>query len=427
MLKNKFKEKWNSLGPAQQKKLVMLSVILIIVLVGYVGYKSSRGKKKVVKTKEEVKKELLLNPKLMQKTLYNQTLEQLDSFRKELRALKAKIKEQNKEQKGKKEVEGKAKEEEKNKTDKISKLPGYNTEKTEDLFKKYNIKVPPPPPPPTASMSKGSKKTEQNPFLAQRRNEKNKKTKAEPAFIGGISIEKNTVKETEKEVKKENKKKETVYLPPSFMEATLLSGLDAPAMGDALKNPVPVLIRVRDLAILPNDVKADLKGCFVIADGVGSLADERVHLRLISLSCIAKNGQAVIDQKVKGFVVDSDGKIGLRGKVVSKMGSAIARSFLAGLFGGLGDAAKAASTTQSVSALGTTTTINNNWSDIAKAGIGSGISTSFGKVQQFYLKLAEQAIPVIEVGATRNITLVISEGVNLEIKDYCIGGHKCKE
>lgn len=423
MLKNKLKEKWNSLDPSQQKRAVMLSVILVIVLVGYLGYKSTKRGRKVVKTKEEVKKELLLNPKLMQKTLYNETLEQLESFRKELKALKTKIKEQNER------IEKEANKTEPTEEIKSSKPTRYKTEGTEDLFKKYNIKVPPPPPPPASSagLQKGSQKPSQNPFLAQRREEKKKKAKAEPAFIGGISIEKNTVKEAQKEQRKENKKKETVYLPPSFMEATLLSGLDAPTMGDALKNPVPVLIRVRDLAILPNDVKADLKGCFVIADGVGSLADERVHLRLISLSCIAKNGQAVIDQKVKGFVVDNDGKIGLRGRVVSKMGSAIARSFLAGMFGGFGDAVRSASTTQSVSALGTTSTIKNNWSDIAKAGIGSGISTSFGRIQQFYLKLAEQAIPVIEVGATRDITLVISEGVNLEIKDYCVGGHKCKE
>jgi conjugal transfer pilus assembly protein TraB len=46
----------------------------------------------------------------------------------------------------------------------------------------------------------------------------------------------------------------------------------------------------------------------------------------------------VIDQKVKGFIVDQDGKIGLRGKVVAKMGSMIARAALAGFASGVGDA-----------------------------------------------------------------------------------------
>jgi len=207
------------------------------------------------------------------------------------------------------------------------------------------------------------------------------------------------------------------------MEATLLSGLDAPTVESAKGNPVPVLLRIKDLAILPNKVKADLKGCFVIAEGQGNLADERAHLRLVNLSCLSRKGQAVIDQKIKGFVVDSDGKIGLRGTVVSKMGSAIARSVLAGFFGGVGDALRSATVTSSVSALGTTQTVDPG--QIAQAGLGSGLAQGAHELQKFYLELAKQSMPVIEVGATRNITLVVSEGVDLEIKEKS-GGRKQK-
>ncbi|WP_429885623.1 TraB/VirB10 family protein [Geoalkalibacter halelectricus] len=207
----------------------------------------------------------------------------------------------------------------------------------------------------------------------------------------------------------------SVYLPPSFMAATLLSGLDAPTVEAARGNPVPVLLRVKDLAVLPNSVKADLKGCFVIADGVGNLADERAHLQLVSLSCISRKGEAVIDQKVKGFVVDEDGKIGLKGQVVAKMGANIARSMLAGFFGGAADAISATSTVTSVSPLGTTQTIPSG--DILRVGAASGISHGFKDVQKFYLDLAKQTMPVIEVGATKDITLVIQEGVTLEIRE----------
>ncbi|MDO3377082.1 TraB/VirB10 family protein [Geoalkalibacter halelectricus] len=216
----------------------------------------------------------------------------------------------------------------------------------------------------------------------------------------------------------EDKKKASrpsVYLPPSFMAATLLSGLDAPTVEAARGNPVPVLLRVKELAVLPNSVKADLKGCFVIADGVGNLADERAHLQLVSLSCISRKGEAVIDQKVKGFVVDEDGKIGLKGQVVAKMGANIARSMLAGFFGGAADAISATSTVTSVSPLGTTQTIPSG--DILRVGAASGISQGFKDVQKFYLDLAKQTMPVIEVGATKDITLVIQEGVTLEIRE----------
>lgn len=233
------------------------------------------------------------------------------------------------------------------------------------------------------------------------------------AVVGGIAHISAPI-----QAEREDKKKvvrQSVYLPPSFMAATLLSGLDAPTVEAARGNPMPVLLRVKDLAVLPNSVKADLKGCFVIADGVGNLADERAHLQLVSLSCISRRGEAVIDQKVKGFVVDEDGKIGLKGQVVAKMGANIARSMLAGFFGGAADAISATSTVTSTSPLGTTQTIPSG--DILRVGAASGISHGFKDVQKFYLDLAKQTMPVIEVGATKDITLVIQEGVTLEIRE----------
>ena len=244
--------------------------------------------------------------------------------------------------------------------------------------------------------------------------------------IGDIAIVTHSGAGKSAKVEAEDKKKDattgSVYLPPSFMEATLLSGLDAPTTSEAKGNPVPVLLRVKTPAVLPNSVKANLKGCFVIADGKGNLATERAELLLVSLSCLDRKGQAVVDQKIKGFVVDEDGKIGLRGRVVAKMGSMIARSMLAGFFGGVGDAIKASATTLAVSPLGTTQTVDPK--DIAMSGVGSGLSSGFKEMQKFYMELARQTMPVIEVGATKPVTLVISEGITLDIKKIAKGGGK---
>lgn len=211
------------------------------------------------------------------------------------------------------------------------------------------------------------------------------------------------------------KDKKSVYLPPSFMAATLLSGLDAPTMEGSKGNPIPVLIRVKDLAVLPNSVKADLKGCFVIAEGFGDLSTERANLRLVSLSCLSRKGESVIDQKVKGFIVDQDGKIGLRGKVVAKMGSMIARAALAGFASGVGDAVSQSYAVQSTSPLGTTSSISSG--DVAQYGAATGAASALKEVSKFYLDLAKQTLPVIEIGATRNITIVIEEGTSLDIRD----------
>jgi hypothetical protein len=46
-------------------------------------------------------------------------------------------------------------------------------------------------------------------------------------------------------------------------------------------------------------------------------------------------------------------------------------------------------------------------------------------LQKFLLDLGKQAVPVVEVGAMRPVTVVISEGVEIEVKDIpntCMGG-----
>jgi conjugal transfer pilus assembly protein TraB len=242
-----------------------------------------------------------------------------------------------------------------------------------------------------------------------------------PDIYGGIKV----VSQAEGDAKNEAKKKEgmKIYLPPSFMEGTLLSGMYAPANEGGKGEPLPGLIRIKNLAILPNSVKADLKGCFVIVEAHGSLFDERAHIRLDTLSCLAKNGESVIDQKIKGYVVDQDGFVGLRGSVVSKMGAAVARSLFAGFVAGFGDAVAQSTTITSISPLGTTQTFNTN--EAAKAGAGKGVAQAGHDLQKFLLDLGKQAIPAVEVGAMRPVTVVISEGVDLEIKEKkngCLNG-----
>jgi conjugal transfer pilus assembly protein TraB len=399
------KRRWAELDPARKKKAVILSIVLVVLIISFLGYRTTRGgKPKTDGQAKEPGRELSLDSKILEKSMYYESRKEIADLKTQLEDLK-KLKEE-------KEA---AKDRESNKD-----LEAFN--------RKLAQSQPPVPryfpPPPAASSSLP-------PIMPPSPEGQPQKPKAE--MLGDIEIVSGQPSvpgqptEAKAEKAADAKKKSTVYLPPSFMEATLLSGLDAPTVDSAKGQPVPVLLRVKDLAVLPNKVKANLKGCFVIGEGYGSLSDERAHLRLVTLSCIAKNGDAVIDQKVKGFVVDEDGKIGLRGVVVSKMGSVLARSMLAGFFGGLGQAVQASSTTTSISALGTTQTIQP--SELLKAGAGGGIAQGASELQKFYLELARQSLPVVEVGATKNVTLVISEGVDLEIRDFCnrMGGGRCKD
>jgi conjugal transfer pilus assembly protein TraB len=210
------------------------------------------------------------------------------------------------------------------------------------------------------------------------------------------------------------KKNRTIYLPPGFMKARLLTGVDALASRDATSNPEPIIARVQAPAVLPNDVKANLSGCFVIGNATGSLAKERVEVQLVSLSCVDFDEHSVVDQPVKGFFVDADGKKGLSGRVVTRAGAALARSFIAGTISGISQSVENTFGSTSTSALGTVRTLDAG--DAVKTGVAGGLSKSSEKLTDFYLDLARQAGPVVEIGAAKEVVVVIQEGVTLEIK-----------
>jgi conjugal transfer pilus assembly protein TraB len=255
--------------------------------------------------------------------------------------------------------------------------------------------------------------------------------KAEPVVLGDIAVVSSGANNNDKnnpgdsDVKKNKGKR--IYLPPSIIPADLLSGLDAHTAQDSDKNPTPALFRIRKLAILPNEVRANLKGCFVLGEGIGRLDSERVEIRLVTLACVDFNGNALIDQKVKGYVVDEDGKVGLRGHMVAKFGSMVARSALAGFVTGVGSATQAAFQDVSVSPDGVVTSTDKT-KDVIGTGIGGAIEGAGKQVGRFYLDLAKQTLPIIEVGATKPVSLITTEGVELLLKDeYCIGDESCME
>jgi conjugal transfer pilus assembly protein TraB len=417
-LKGRLKDYWKNLDAGDKKKVVRTIIIVGLMVFGIAVYYVKYGTKTIEtpRASQNPKQEIKLEPHLLEKSAYLQGQEKINTMLKEVEDLKKEIKD-NQNQQGDKSgpIESKSNNKLEGQTQSHvqSIKPQVQTgQSASQIIKSEPL---PPPPIPQSQSRQYNNQAQRNipplPGISRQQEDPQERE------IGAIEIASNRNlggDGKEKAAEKKSKKK-TVYLPPSFMEATMLSGLDAPTTEGGKGEPVPVLLRIRDLAFLPNQIRANLKGCFVISEGHGSLADERAHLRITSISCLSKKGTAVIDQHVKGFVVDSDGKIGLRGTVVSKMGAIVARSVIAGFFSGIGDAIKAQTTTVSVSALGQTQTIDPN--QLLTAGAGGGISSAAQQISKFYLDLARQTMPVIEVGAVRDVTLVISEGVELEIKE----------
>ncbi len=381
----KIKERFNRLTAAH-KKIVIWSligaVLLVIVVTGY----SSRSTHQPGQSGERVQN-IRLDPDLMEKTIVREYRRKLEELEGHVSTMQREL------ERGRKELEATERSNQKPAQEKeLPKIPEVGEiERGKAAF-----------PPPVQPLAIGD---EEGPHFTSAVAQKEKKR------IGKITVVKN-----DSLPKGDTKKKgRTVYLPPSFMEANLLTGFDAATSGTSKNSPEPLLLRIKTPAVLPNDIKAELSGCFVVAEAVGRLDKERADVRLVSLSCLSNEGKAVIDAQVKGFVTDADSKVGLSGRVVSRMGAATIRAIVAGLFEGTGDALKASTITTSTSALGSTSTIDG--SQVGKSALGTGLSQGAQTMSDFYLDLVKQTTPVIEVGAARKITVIISEGKELTIRD----------
>ena len=203
----------------------------------------------------------------------------------------------------------------------------------------------------------------------------------------------------------------STFLPVSFTRGTLLGGLDAPTGGQSQSNPHPVLIRLSDNSVLPNRFRAEYRDCFVIAAGYGDISSERAYLRTESLSCVRTDG-AALEVRIQGSIYGEDGKVGMRGRLVTKQGQMLANALLAGVVAGIGQGVASSSTNVSTSALGSIAMTNGT--DAYRAGLGTGVGRALDRLAQYYIKLAENTFPVIEIDAGREIDVVITRGVKVD-------------
>ena len=205
------------------------------------------------------------------------------------------------------------------------------------------------------------------------------------------------------------KKADDLLLTGTFAKATLLNGVEAPTGGQANGNPMPILMELTDAAVLPNRYRSDLKRCFVTATATGDLSSERVLVRLDRLSCITESADT-IDVKLTGYVTGEDGKTGLKARVVTRSGQAIANALLVGTLSGLGEAVSLAAQESSTNFAGTVTnSVNNPW----RAGIGAGMEDALDRIADYYLKLADKIFPVLEVDAGRTVDIVITQSASI--------------
>lgn len=220
----------------------------------------------------------------------------------------------------------------------------------------------------------------------------------------------------------EKKPKEAVapeakaYIPAgSIITGTIITGGDFPTNAGGFENPTPLLIRISKEAILPNRYTSDIRECFLLTGGRGDLASERVKLRGEQLSCIKQNGD-VIETKLNSYVSGEDGKEGVKGRLVSKQGQIIARSLVAGFASGLSEAFDVnAVPSVSMSSDGTVQYEKVYSSDAVQGAAVKGFSNAMERISDFYLDMAKDIFPVVEINAGRQVDVVVISGTELTV------------
>jgi len=201
------------------------------------------------------------------------------------------------------------------------------------------------------------------------------------------------------------------YLPVSFTRAVLLGGLDAPTGGQSQTNPHPVLLRLVDSAVLPNRYRGEVRECFVIGAGYGDISSERAYIRTENLSCIRHDG-STLEIAIQGSIFGEDGKVGMRGRLVTKQGQLLANALLAGVVSGIGTAFSQYYTTTTTSTFGTISTTDPN--KAIQSGLGTGVGSAMNRLANYYISLAEKIFPVIEIDAGRMVDVVLTKGVVID-------------
>lgn len=219
---------------------------------------------------------------------------------------------------------------------------------------------------------------------------------------------------TESSVKKQDDSQEDLIITVpigTIMSTVAITGVSAAAGPKASSAPFPMTLRVRDVALMPNNHTVDLSDCMVSAAVFGELSSERVQGRTERISCIDTKG-TIYSGDLKGYLVGEDSKAGIKGTLVRRTGSLIANSLIAGIGQGI-------STALDQQAI---PTINTNGkqqyqtfdSKTLQHGVSQGTGNAFQEVSKYYMDLAEQIFPVVEISGGRNVDLVLNDDLRLK-------------
>ncbi|MCO4319904.1 TrbI/VirB10 family protein [Aliidiomarina quisquiliarum] len=202
----------------------------------------------------------------------------------------------------------------------------------------------------------------------------------------------------------------------SLISGTTLNGVAAPTAVGRSDQPIPVLMRIKQMAAMPNFFTLDIRDCHILGSSIGDLASSRVYIRAEGISCITKDGRA-IERNITAYAVSSkDGMAGVEGEVVTRSGEMLVNTMQAGFLSGFAQAA----TPQRVQPINTdpsTRTLyqTENLDRMAGSGMLTGASNALDKVADYYMTMADAMWPVVEILPGVQIDFIVQRGMTMQL------------
>ena len=212
----------------------------------------------------------------------------------------------------------------------------------------------------------------------------------------------------------------TKYVPANaYTTAIVLVGVDMSTGIRLSADPKPILLRIISPAksVIENDsfAEIDLSGCLVNGSAHAELSSERVYVQLQKITC--SFGDDIFESPVKGYVAQL-GKVGVRGRVVSREGDVLSKALFSGILGGFGRGIArntnrifGSSGQDGASSLIPQDRLTSK--EIATGGLGEGLATAADTVSEYLIERAEQYQPVIEMPTGIEVNIVFLSGFHL--------------
>jgi len=225
-------------------------------------------------------------------------------------------------------------------------------------------------------------------------------------------------KQMEEEVVSELK---PYHISTGFMTAYMVTGAYAPAFQEGSMEPLPVLFEAEGDIIMANDTIGSLDKCFLLGSAKGNMNSQTADIKLVSINCLINGGTHRIEGTISGWVIGENGTPGLQGELLHKNGAWLARTFISGFFETFSNALVGSQTNaiqfggDTTTSTGGTTSNGEAINDNALSAGANGISSVFSKLGEYYLKMAEQIFPIIEVKGGRTVSILLIGGEDISM------------